>query len=206
MKYNSNNALLLPPPKKKCYIYLLLFFFYNTGQPIHILVTFPISKYLIILPNKYCTLKYATLNSPIVFIRIPYKTNNPFTIIWSHSSSLAHTALAIQAVVHRPPSKPQVSNKLLHATRAARTFSAPCVGRYALSPPCLVSTPTQTLLHRGPSRAPTLTDSSCESPIVPPYLHVTPQDCHTQEEPLHLLWAAPKLVLTAIVAVHCHDH
>ena len=142
----------------------------------------------------------------IVFIRIPYETNKPPSVIWSHSNSLAHTCSAIEAVVHRPPSKPQVSSKLLHATRTARTSSAPWVGRSALGPPCLVSTPTQTLLHHGPSRAPALTDSSGESPVVPPYLHVTPQDCHSQEEPLPLLWAAPKLVLTPIVAVHYHNH
>ena len=73
----------------------------------------------------------------------------------------------------------------LHTTQAARTSSASCVIRSAFSPPCLVSTLTQTLLHRGPSRAPTLTDSSGTGLVVPCLTSVAPQDRHMQEEPLH---------------------
>ena len=121
-------------------------------------------------------------NITVVFLRIPYETNKPPSIIWSQSRSLAHTASAIQTVVHRPPSELQVSSELLHATLAERTSSASCIGRSAFSPPYLVSPPTQTMLHRGPSQAPSLTESSGECPVVPLYLHVTLQDCHTQDE------------------------
>ena len=92
---------------------------------------------------------------------------------WINSSTtkLTHSiAPATPAVVHRPPSNPQQAQALpLYATQASRMSDAPCVGRSALSPPRLMSIPTQTLLHSGPRWAPALTDSSGK-------------DHHTQEE------------------------
>ena len=140
----------------------------------------------------------------MLLISVPHQTSKPPSINLSPSSFLSHTATAALVVVHRPPSEPHTSSKLLHTTQAAITSSTPCLGRLAISPLVLYQP-----LHRHCSAAalgPALSDSSGRSPIVLYNFSVAPQDRHTQEEPLHLFWAAHKLVLAPNVAVHCHDH
>ena len=83
--------------------------------------------------------------------------------------------------------------------------SAPFLGRLGIAPLSYIYLYTDSAPPR-PHPSPALSDKYGRSASVLYNFSVAPQDCHTQEEPLQLLLDAPKVVLTPIVAVHCHDH
>ena len=154
----------------------------------------------------------------IVFFRIPNGTNTapPHHLSSRTKPPLDQLVTKQLSHIHRSShtgSCPQTFDRLarkqqappLHTTQAARVSSASCVGRSAFSPLCLVSTLTQTLLHRSPSRASALTHSSGRGLVLPCITSVAPHDCHKQEEPLYSPPATPKLLLTSIAAVHHRD-
>ena len=102
------------------------------------------------------------LSSPLLR-HLTIRTKPP-SIHSSPSELTRFTAPATPAVGHRIPSDLHVSRKLCPCTtQAGHTSNAPRVGRSVFSQPRLLSIPTQTLLHYGPSLTPALTNPSGKS-------------------------------------------